>query len=136
MAGLIGKTIGGLLALVLAPSALLFLLVTLWPGERMVLHCIDDDPTVGEFGFMYERYPAWARLWAEDDGTVWVEPKAGIYLFFHVDEDSTQIIFSSEFGGRDSGRFSKINSRVAVMLSDGRGTWSGKCEAAPDTGLN
>lgn len=125
----VAKFIGWFVALGLTLLTVMFLLSTFWTGERIVLHCKDDNPNVGEFGFMYERYPAWAQLWAEDDGTIWVEPKVGIYLFFYVDEDPTQIIFSREFGALDSGRFSKINSRLDVMLSDGRGTFSGKCEA-------
>lgn len=134
----IGKIIGSVLALVLALSALLFFLVTFWPGERIYLDCTGSAPWgAGDSqtaSILFERLPAWV-VWGESDGTVYLETPVTIYTFRDVRDRNLQLSFDGGPNGRGNGYVSKITSRVMVLFKDDGGAFVGVCMPSPDNGL-
>lgn len=130
--------IGGLVALGLALLTVLFLLSTFWTGERIYLTCKGSAPWgPGEnqtAGILFERMPPWV-VWGEGDGRVYFDTPLSLFTFNEVRDRKLQLSFDGGPDGFGHGTISKVTSRVAIMLKDGRGTFIGLCESSPDIGL-
>lgn len=112
MTGMMGRVVAGVIGLAVVVAGVLFLLITLWPGEKTYLTCTKTDTSGERFGLVYERHPAW-QFWLDGTGKVWVVDES-ITPFDRAAETRQFLYFDGMYGGLNVGSLDKSALRVNV----------------------